>query len=76
MGDTNGSIPCGDPIGWHNSLSPIVSKLEFLTRLAPILDTDQAYGECVLLIHDMVGDYVGQLRRSLDALVESGEGQS
>jgi hypothetical protein len=76
MGDTNGNIPCGDPIGWHNRLSPIVSKLEFLSRLAPVLDTNEAYGECILLINDMVGDYTAQLRRALDALVANGEGRS
>jgi hypothetical protein len=57
-------------IAVHNELSPIITKLELLTRLAPVLDSDRDYLECLGTINDMVGDYVGQLRRSLDALVE------
>jgi hypothetical protein len=63
-----------DRIAVHNELSPIISKLEFLSRLAPILDTQAEYGACILLINDMMGDYVGQLRRSLDAIAEGERG--
>ncbi len=69
MHDTNGSIA---PHALNSSLRPLVSKLEFLSRLAPILETDEEYGEAVLLINEMVRDYAGQLRRALDGLVING----
>jgi hypothetical protein len=64
-------MPC-DLIAVHNALSPTISKLELLSRLSPMLDTDREYAQCLGTIIDMMGDYVDQLRRTLDALVEAG----
>lgn len=63
-----------DRIAVHNELSPIITKLELLTRLAPVLDSDRDYLECLGTINDMVADYVGQLRRTLDAIAEGDRG--
>jgi hypothetical protein len=63
-----------DRVAVHNELSPIISKIELLTRLAPVLDNDRDYLECLHTINDMVSDYVGELRRALDAIAEGGRG--
>jgi hypothetical protein len=57
-----------DRIAAHNELSPIISKLEFLSRIAPMLDNQQEYFATLGLINGMMGDYVDQLRRALDAM--------
>jgi hypothetical protein len=57
-----------DLIDIHNALSPTISKLEFLSRLAPILDNQQEYYATLGLILDMQADYIHQLRRTLDDL--------
>jgi hypothetical protein len=59
-----------DRIEIHNALSPIVTKLELLVQLPPIMDTAGRYCACSSVILDMVGDYVKELRRTLDAFVD------
>jgi hypothetical protein len=56
-----------DPMELHNAISPIITKLELLSRLSPMLDSDKEYAQCLVTIIDMMGDYIGQLRRTLDA---------
>jgi hypothetical protein len=63
-----------DRIAVHNELSPIISKLELLTKLAPVLDSDRDLLQCLHTINDMVSDYVGELRRALDAIAEGDRG--
>jgi hypothetical protein len=57
----------------HDTLHPFVAKLQLLSRLAPLLDSDAEYHETMMLVHDMQGDYIHQLRRALDGLC-GGEG--
>ena len=54
----------------HNTLSPIVTKLELLSRLSPMLDTDREYTQALAILNEIMGDYVAALRQALDALVE------
>jgi hypothetical protein len=54
----------------HNTLSPIVTKLELLSRLSPMLDTDRGYAQALAILNEIMGDYVAALRQALDALVE------
>jgi hypothetical protein len=54
----------------HNTLSPIVTKLELLSRLSPMLDTDREYAQALAILNEIMGDYVAALRQALDALVE------
>jgi hypothetical protein len=57
---------------WHGELSPIVEKLEVLTRLSPLLETDAEYAMTLAVIADITHDYVCKLRRTLEALAEGG----
>jgi hypothetical protein len=59
-----------DRIAVHNELSPIISKIELLTSLAPVLDDDRDLIQCLHTINDMVADYARELRRTLDAIAE------
>jgi hypothetical protein len=52
----------------HNTLHPFVAKLELLSRLSPLLDTDAEYHSIMLLIGDMQSDYIHGLSRTLDDL--------
>jgi hypothetical protein len=61
-----------DPVSVHNALSPTITKLELLSRLSPLLDTDREYAECLGTIIDMMSDYIVRLRHTLDALVCAG----
>jgi hypothetical protein len=54
----------------HNTLSPIVTKLELLSRLSPMLDTGREYAQALAILNEIMGDYVAALRQALDALVE------
>jgi hypothetical protein len=66
-----------DLVAVHNTLSPIVTKLELLSRLSPMLDTDREYAQALAILNAIMGDYVSALRQALDALVTThGEGQS
>jgi hypothetical protein len=62
-----------DPIAIHHALSPTITKLELLSRLSPLLDTDREYAECLGTIIAMMGDYIVQLRHTLDAVVRAGD---
>jgi hypothetical protein len=64
-----------DRIDVHNLLSPIVEKLELLSRLAPVLDTEREFAHALSTILSIIQDYVQLLRRELDALVNCGEGR-
>jgi hypothetical protein len=57
----------------HNALSPIVTKLELLSRLSPMLDTDRERAQALAILNEIMGDYVRALRQALDALVEEGD---
>lgn len=59
-----------DLVEVHNTLSPIVTKLELLSRLSPMLDTDREYAQALAILNEIMGDYVAALRQALDALVE------
>jgi hypothetical protein len=63
-----------DPIAIHTALSPIITKLELLSRLSPMLDTDREYAQALAVLNAIMGDYVMALRQALDALVETREG--
>ena len=54
----------------HNTLSPIVTKLELLSRLCPMLDMDREYTQALAILNEIMGDYVAALRQALDALME------
>jgi hypothetical protein len=64
-----------DPSSWHNELSPIVEKLELLSRLSPVLETDQEFAHTMTIVMQIISDYVAQLRRTLEALVRAGDSQ-
>jgi hypothetical protein len=64
-----------DPVNWHNELSPLLEKLEFLVALDPVLDSDRAQARALSILLGIIGDYVGQLRRALDARMSAGESQ-
>jgi hypothetical protein len=64
-----------DPISWHNELSPIVEKSELLSRLSPVLETDQEFARTMTIVMQIISDYVAQLRRTLEALVRAGDSQ-
>jgi hypothetical protein len=74
MHDTDDTIPDFDARHWFHALNPAVSTLEFLAAVSPILDNDADYRQYMLLIGDMKDDYIGQLRRTLDALLEASKG--
>jgi hypothetical protein len=59
-----------DLIEVHNTLSPIVSKLELLSRLSPMLDSDREYAQALAILNEIMADYIDALRKALDALVE------
>jgi hypothetical protein len=63
-----------DPVTWHNTLSPLLEKLEFLVALVPMLESDQAQARALSVLLSIVGDYVAQLRHTVDTLM-SGESQ-
>lgn len=54
----------------HNALSPIIAKIEFLTCLSPMLETDREYSQALVILNEIIGDYVRSLREVLDDLVE------
>jgi hypothetical protein len=62
-----------DPVAVHNTLNPIVTKLELLSRLSPMLDTDRERAQALAILNEIMGDYVRALRQALDALVEEGD---
>jgi hypothetical protein len=64
-----------DPIRLHNELSPIVEKLELLSRLSPVLETDQEFARTMTVVMQIISDYVAQLRRTLEALARAGDSQ-
>lgn len=64
-----------DPIRLHNELSPIVEKLELLSRLSPVLETDQEFARTMTIVMQIISDYVAQLRRTLEALGRAGDSQ-
>ena len=64
-----------DPIRLHNELSPIVEKLELLSRLSPVLETDQEFARTMTIVMQIISDYVAQLRRTLEALGRAGYSQ-
>jgi hypothetical protein len=59
-----------DLIEVHNTLSPIVTKLELLSRLSPMIDTDREYAQALAVLNEIMADYVAALRQALDALAE------
>lgn len=54
-------MPC-DRTDAHNALSPIVTKLELLSRLSPMLDTDRERAQALAILNEIMGDYVRALR--------------
>jgi hypothetical protein len=59
-----------DPVDIHNLLSPHLSRIELLSRLSPVLGSEQETVETLVLVLEMVGDYARALRQALDNLAE------
>jgi hypothetical protein len=64
-----------DSVALHDELAPIVEKLELLTRLSPVLETDQEFARTMTIVMQIISDYVAQLRRTLEALGRAGDSQ-
>jgi hypothetical protein len=65
-----------DPIEVHSKLNRPLSKLELLSRLSPLLDSDREYAQCLSLIIDMMADYIGQVRAVVDGFVHTPSSES
>jgi hypothetical protein len=65
-----------DRIDVFNLLYPIVEKLELLSQIRMVLETDAEYVQRLSTLLAVIGDYTQLLKRELDALVNCGEGRS
>jgi hypothetical protein len=52
----------------YHRLSPILERLEVLTRLAPVSDSDEETAWTLSILLSITGDYVAQVRRVLNEL--------
>jgi hypothetical protein len=53
-------------------LTPILEKLETITRLAPVLESDKELAHILSVLLDIAHDYVTQARSTLAAIAEEG----
>jgi hypothetical protein len=63
-------MPC-NPVQYQR-LNLIIEKLEILTRLAPVLESDDEMSYTLAVLHEITGDYVTQLRFCVNQLAEPG----
>jgi hypothetical protein len=63
-----------DPIEVHNALSPTLTKLELLSRLSPLLDTEREYAQVLNTIISMMADYIHEMRTLVDGFVQTETG--
>jgi hypothetical protein len=54
--------PIHDPQRWYAHLSRLTEKLETLSRLSPMLESDQETALTLSILLDIIGDYVTELR--------------
>jgi hypothetical protein len=63
---------CTDFVDAYNVLSPVLSKIELLCRLSPLLDSDREYSQTLVQLLEITSDYAQVLRRTLDDLATKG----
>jgi hypothetical protein len=61
-----------DPVDVSNMLNPTIEKLEVVTALSPVLDSNIQQMHTMSVLLDIANDYVRELRRRLDQLVAQG----
>jgi hypothetical protein len=69
-GDEMSSPECTTPVPDIPDELIGITKLELLSRLSPMLDTDREYAQALAILNEIMGDYVRALREALDTLVE------
>jgi hypothetical protein len=63
-----------DPIEVYTALNPTLTKLELLSRLSPMLNTDREYAQALDTIIAMMGDYIHEMRTLVDGFVQTETG--
>lgn len=57
-------------------LRPLVERIETLSRLSPMLESDTEYARVLSVLMDIIHDYATRLREELNTLAQAGgEGQ-
>jgi hypothetical protein len=64
-----------DNADWYHAVSPFVEKIDVLSRLAPVLESDEELAWVLSTLLLIIGDYTGQLRRVLNELATASPGE-
>ena len=59
----------------YHAVSPIVDKIDVLSRLAPVLESDEELAWVLSTLLLIIGDYTQQLRRVLNDLATANPGE-
>jgi hypothetical protein len=59
---------CMNSLDVQNLLTRPLAKIELLSRLSPVIESPEAYAHALALLLEMVQDYAGVLRRTLNEL--------